>query len=70
MNNTRSEFYNFKLSKEGDLSRSVHAKDDSELAAVGGVYGALGVETQDILKLISESSIALAEVGAKFPTTA
>lgn len=70
MNNTRSQFLNFKLSKEGDLSRSVYAKDDSELAAFGGVYGALGVDTQDILKLISESSIALAEVGAKFPTTA
>ena len=70
MNSTRSQFHNFKLSKAGDLSSPQYANHDSELAVLGGVYGALGVNTEDILKLISESSITLAEVGAKFPTAA
>ena len=51
-------------------SKQTPKSPGARLAAFGGVYGALGVDTQDILKLISESSIALAEVGAKFPTTA
>ena len=40
------------------------------MAVLGAVYAALGVNTKEILQLISESSSALAEMRAKFSAAA
>ena len=71
MNNTRGQKrFGVKLSKEGDSTGSVFAQDNSEAAVLGSVYAALGVETGGIIKLLSESSDALAEMRAKFSASA
>merc|ERR1712194_428371 len=62
--------YNFKLSKEVDSSLLHTAGMNSEMAVLGGVYASLGVSTNEILKLISDSSNALAEMRAKFLSSA
>ena len=62
--------YNFKLSKEVDSSLLHTAGMNSEMAVLGSVYASLGVSTNEILKLISDSSNALAEMRAKFLSSA
>ena len=62
--------YSFKLSKEVDSSLLHTAGMNSEMAVLGGVYASLGVSTNEILKLISDSSNALAEMRAKFLSSA
>ena len=67
-NATRGQkHYSAKLSKEGD---SVGAKHTLAMADFGGVYEALGVNTAEILQLITESSQELDEAGVKFSARA
>ena len=71
MNTTQSKKrYSVKLNKEGDSTVTAVAKENSGMAVLGGVYTALGVNTEEILQLISESSSALAETRAKFSAAA
>ena len=71
MNNTQiPRLYNAKLSRKGDSSMSVIANEKFGTAVLQRVYAALGVETDEVLKLISESSTALAEMRAKFSASA
>ena len=62
--------YSVKLSKEGDSVTSFGAEDTSAMAVRGDVYEALGVDTTEILQLISESSHELEAARAKFTTRA
>ena len=62
--------YSVKLSKAGDSIISVSAEGASAMAVRGHVYEALGVDTTEILQLISESSHELEAARAKFTTRA
>ena len=70
-NNTDSpRLYNAKLSRKGDSSLAGVAKETFGAAVLQRVYVALGVETDEVLKLIDDSATALAEMRAKFSASA
>ena len=67
MNSTQLPLlYNAKLSGKGDSFMAAVAKDKFGTAVSPRVYAALGVETDELLKLISDSATALAEMRDKF----
>ena len=71
MNSTEtSRLYNAKLSRKGDSTMAVAGEENFGAAVLQRVYVALGVETDEVLKLISDSSRALSEMRAKFSVSA